>query len=203
MVVATISGAPPDVFPTTTQSLSSEQLIALYCPVAVLGGVCVLHVGLVDAAFAVSMIVPAEVVPPTAKQWLASGHDTPYSVLVVGDVSGPAHVMASAAGAAISTPAPIAAATRIFTRSHSASRRHAADRSQLEAGPRRRRPNSAPTTIPPNPTSAIGHHGIVLPPEDGRASTAGTVLLTSFAPSDALPCSTWRGPQPVAVIDAL
>jgi hypothetical protein len=77
LVVATINGAPLEVFPTTMQSLSSAQLIALYCPVALLGGICVLHVGLVAAAFALWMIVPAEVVPPTAKQWLASGHDRP------------------------------------------------------------------------------------------------------------------------------
>ena len=68
MLVATITGAPLDVLPTTMQWLSSAQLIALYCPVAPLGGVCVLHVGLVAAAFTVSMILPAEVVPPTAKQ---------------------------------------------------------------------------------------------------------------------------------------
>jgi hypothetical protein len=36
-------------------------------------------------------------------------------VLVVGDVSGPAHVMAEAAGAAVSTDAPIAAATSPLT----------------------------------------------------------------------------------------
>ena len=77
LAVATISGAPLEVFPTAMQSLSSAQLIALYCPVAPVGGVCALHVGLAAAAVAVWMILPADVVPPTAKQWLASGHDTP------------------------------------------------------------------------------------------------------------------------------
>ena len=77
MLVATTKEAPLEVFPTTMQSLSSAQLISLYCPVAPLGGVCVFHVGLAAAAFTVSMILPAEVVPPTAKQWLVSGHETP------------------------------------------------------------------------------------------------------------------------------
>src|SRR5262249_4348157 len=80
-----------------------------------------------------------------------------------------------------------------------ASRDHASDRPQLEAGPRRRRPNSAPTTRPPNPTSAIAPQGMVLP-DGGPAAPPGTVLLTSLAPSDAVPRRVTRGPHPVAVM---
>jgi hypothetical protein len=187
LVVAAISGAPRDALPTAQQSLSLRQSRSLYCVTPLLGGVCVVHVGLLDDAFEVWMILPADELPPTAQQLFASGHVTPYSVLVVGDVSGPAQVIASAAGAATRTQMPIAAATRMFsrlTRRRVPTRR---TRSQLEEGPRRRRPNTVPTTIPPKPTSAIGHHGIELPPAGGRASAAGTVLLTSFAPSDAVP----------------
>lgn len=151
------------------------------------------------------MILATEELTPTAKQLFASGQVTPNSEFVVGEVSA-LQVVAQAAGAVNR------AATRIKAMSAAGNARFRAAPtpftltaacSQLEAGPRRRRPNRVPTTIPPNPTSAIGHHGIVLPPEGGRASAAGTVLLTSFAPSDAVPCSTWRGPQPVAVMDAL
>jgi hypothetical protein len=59
------------------------------------------------------MIFPADVVPPTAKQWLVSGHATPYSVLVVGEVS-VLQVVARAAGAASSAHAATAAANKIL-----------------------------------------------------------------------------------------
>ena len=87
LVVAAISGAPWTRCPRPSSRWCSRSRRRCTGANAPEGGVCSRPRWAVAAPLDVWMILPLGAVPPTAQQLLASGHETPNSELVVGDVS--------------------------------------------------------------------------------------------------------------------